>query len=89
MVLPAPGTVVFVKHVAPLAPVHIVAPRRILENRDEYQEALLYRLKLGPTAMLLWECCGNCWRKSCTLNLWRTGRWCTATEPRGGGGCLG
>ena len=57
-----------------------------MKNRDENQEALLYRLKLGPTAMLLWECCGNRWRNCCTLNLWRTGRWCTATEPSLGGG---
>ena len=51
MVLSAPGTVVVVKHIAPLVPVHIVAPGR--------------QFKLGPTAMLLWECCGSRWRNCC------------------------
>ena len=80
MVLSAPGTVVVVEHIAPLVPVHIVAPGRQFEKQGRKPGSFIV------TAMLLWECCGNRWRNCCTLNLWRTGRWCTATEPSGGGG---
>ena len=47
MVLSAPGTVVGVKHIAPLVPVHIVAPGRQLEKQGRKPGSFIVQAEAG------------------------------------------
>ena len=47
MVLPAPGTVVVVKHIAPLVPVHIVAPGRQFEKHGRKPGSFIVQAEAG------------------------------------------
>ena len=47
MVLSAPGTVVVIKHVAPLVPVYIVAPGRQFEKQGRKPGSFIVRAEAG------------------------------------------
>ena len=47
MVLSAPGTVVVVKHIAPLVPVHIVAPGRQFEKQGRKPGSFIVQAEAG------------------------------------------
>ena len=47
MVLSAPGTVVVVKHIAPLVPVHIVAPGRQSEKQGRKPGSFIVQAEAG------------------------------------------
>ena len=47
MVLSAPGTVVVVEHIAPLVPVHIVAPGRQFEKQGRKPASFIVQAEAG------------------------------------------
>ena len=47
MVLSAPGTVVVVQHIAPLVPMHIVAPRRQFEKQGRKPGSFIVQAEAG------------------------------------------
>ena len=47
MVLSAPGTVVVVEHIAPLVPVHIVAPGRQFEKQGRKPGSFVVQAEAG------------------------------------------
>ena len=47
MVLSAPGTVVVVEHIAPLVPVHIVAPGRQFEKQGQKPGSFVVQAEAG------------------------------------------
>ena len=47
MVLSAPGTVVVVEHIAPLVPVHIVAPGRQFEKQGRKPGSFIVQAEAG------------------------------------------
>ena len=53
MVLSAPGTVVVVEHIAPLVPVHIVAPGRQFEEQGRKPGSFIVQAEAGADSYVV------------------------------------